>query len=262
MSPGASQAYLSSVDAEDIMPVLLLLLFFGLLAIIASVIVFVLRQAARERAQGQARIKFSPAANLEEGDGSLTVRRPACWLAIKSRNLRTVETALGLHHVKPCSMFEGLGGEQPVFVAPPVNGWVLVTGSDLPDPAEDVDACFRFLIGLSRKLGQVQLFTANSALGYHSWVRAEKGRISRAYSWAGKALWNQGQPTPAEQELGVRCFEYADPNDIALEVADFVQANVEKVAQLAAKWSLDPGRITLKASCSAGGIAGKVSHRF
>ena len=211
MSCGASQAYTLFVDAEDIMPVLLLLLFFGLLAITASVLVFVLRQAARERAQVQSRIKLPPAINLEENDGSPTMRRPACWLAIKSRNLRAVETALGLHNVKPCSMFEGLGGEQPVFIAPPVNGWILVTGSDLPDPAEDVDACFRFLIGLSRKLGQVQLFTANSALGYHSWVRAEKGRISRGYSWAGKALWNQGQPTPGRTGAGSAVFRVCRP---------------------------------------------------
>src|SRR5882724_11289013 len=52
--------------------------------------------------------------------------RPTCWLAIKSRNLRAVQSALALHHVKPCSWTQGIAGEARLFIAPPVAGWVLV----------------------------------------------------------------------------------------------------------------------------------------
>ena len=45
-----------------------------------------------------------------------------------------------------------------LFIAPRINGWILVFGSDLPDPSDDVDQCFHFVTGLSRKLGHVQLF--------------------------------------------------------------------------------------------------------
>src|SRR5258705_11047591 len=50
-----------------------------------------------------------------------TLKRPNCWLAIKSKNLLTVQYALSLHNPKPCSWAEGLSGEgeQKIFVSPP-----------------------------------------------------------------------------------------------------------------------------------------------
>ena len=73
----------------------------------------------------------------------------------------------------------------------------------MPDPAVDVDACFRFVVDLSRKLGQVQFFSASRILHHHAWVRVEGGRVVRAYAWAGETLWSQGLRTPAEKELGM-----------------------------------------------------------
>src|SRR5882762_6666595 len=80
---------------------------------------------------------------------------PNRWLAMKSNNPQAVQKALGLHNPTPCSWTEGMArvSDQKLFVSPPVNGWVLVVGSLLPDPSEDVDACFRFLHRLSRELG-------------------------------------------------------------------------------------------------------------
>src|SRR5579863_8855784 len=80
------------------------------------------------------------------------LKSPNCWLAIKNRSLLAVQSALALHNPKPCSWSEGLSrdGDRKVFVSPPVSGWILVIGSALPDPSDDVDACFRFLTELSR----------------------------------------------------------------------------------------------------------------
>src|SRR5690242_13497681 len=52
-----------------------------------------------------------------------TLKRPDCWLAIKSRNLMAVQQALSLHNPQPCSWAEGLAGstEQRIFVSPPVS---------------------------------------------------------------------------------------------------------------------------------------------
>src|SRR5437868_5470854 len=99
--------------------------------------------------------------------------RPPRWLAIKSQNVIAVQRALGLHNPKPCPWQQGLSGEEKLFIAPPINGWIVVVGSDLPDPGEDPDACFHFVTRLSRKLAQVQLFSANRVLYDHAWVRAE-----------------------------------------------------------------------------------------
>ena len=76
----------------------------------------------------------------------------------------SVQAALALHDVKPCSWADGLagGGEQKLFISPPVSGWILVMGSALPNPCDDEDASFRFLQQLSRKLGQSS-FSASAA---------------------------------------------------------------------------------------------------
>ena len=122
------------------------------------------------------------------------LRRPTTWLAVRSRNVHAVQVALGLNNVQPCTWLEGLSGDEKLFVAPPVKGWVLIIGSGLPDPADDVDVCFRFLTSLSQKLGHVQFFKANRVLGHHAWVRVENGQVMRGYAWAGKTSGTRARP--------------------------------------------------------------------
>ena len=174
-----------------------------------------------------------------------------------------VQIALGLRNAKPCSWAEGLMTARRLFIAPPVNGWTLVFGSGLPDPGEDVDATFRFLRELSRKLGHVQFFQAESLLQHHAWVMAEFGRVVRAYAWAGATVWNQGVKTSAETALGVKCFSYGEvPSTDEWTVADFIVANVDKVPQIARRWSLDPAEIDLRTVANAQGIAGQHPGRY
>jgi hypothetical protein len=192
-------------------------------------------------------------------------RRATTWLAIKTGSVQLVQSALSLHDPKPCSWAEGLSGdhEQSLFVSPPVAGWILVIGPALPDPAEDVDVCYRFLADLSRKLGHVQFFHVHHILNHHAWVRIDAGRVIRAYAWAGKTLWNQGPPTPAEHTLHMRCYDYGETADAALLAsAELVPANAEKVHLLAARWSLDPGEPGLRGVGHERGIIGEASGFF
>jgi len=189
-------------------------------------------------------------------------KRPVVWLAIRSRNPLEVQAALALADPTPCSWIEGLNGENRLFIAPPVRGWVLVAGSGLPDPAEDVDRCFRFLRELSRKLGHVQFFHADRVLQHHAWARLEAGRVVRAYAWAGATLWNQGARTDAEAELGLRCFSYGEDLPPAKwGISELLAANVEKVPLLAERWSLDPVELEVR-MLPARGIAGRPSVRY
>lgn len=155
-----------------------------------------------------------------------------------------------------------MAGENRLFIAPPVRGWVLVTGTALPDPAEDVDASFRFLRELSRKLGEVQFFCADRVLHHHAWARLEAGRVIRAYAWAGVTLWNQGVKTAAESALDLKALGYGEEASIGWGMPDFLASNVEKVPQLAARWSLDPAEVATRLPGHALGITGRPSARY
>ncbi|HWF18382.1 MAG TPA: hypothetical protein VG754_03910 [Verrucomicrobiae bacterium] len=193
------------------------------------------------------------------------LKRPNCWLAIKNRNLLAVQSALAVHNAKPCSCLEGLSGdgEQKLFISPPISGWILVIGSALPDPCEDVDACFRFLLEVSRKLGHVQFFFANAMLNYHAWAQADGGHINRGYAWAGRTLWTQGAMTSAESDLGMRCFDYSDPADVpTFSAPDASCNNSDKVHLLAARWSVDPEDLDERLIEHEWGIVGEPSRLF
>lgn len=242
-------------DVGSLIPALLLALF--LMAVLGgtTVILLVLRWR-RNRTETNPRI--SPGfKDVSIALPAISLRRPNTWLAVRSRNVHAVQMALGLNNVQPCTWVEGLAGEERLFVAPPVKGWVLIIGSGLPDPADDVDLCFRFLTGLSHKLGQVQYFKANRVLGHHAWVRVEGGRVVRGYAWAGKTLWNQGAPTKAEKEFGLKCFGYLEAPDHGFDQFDMAAANVEKVSLMAGLWSLDPGAVDENLFEHAYGIAGE-----
>lgn len=183
---------------------------------------------------------------------------PGRWLAVQTDNPHAVRAALRLHNAARCSIEDGLheARESRLFISPPVDGWVLVFGARLPDPAEDVDACFHFLSAVSRKLGHVQFFSAHRALGHHAWARLEAGRVRRAYAWAGQTLWNQGLPTAAEVSLGLRCAAYGEDGGDDFLPGESSAWNTERVPQLAARWSLDPALLDERLSRSDFGIAG------
>lgn len=181
------------------------------------------------------------------------------WLAIKCANPSLVQAALDLHHPVPCSWEEGLSEarEDKLFISPPANGWIIVVGSGLPGPFEDVDKCFVFLTDLSRKLGQVQFFSASRVVNHHAWAMLDRGRIYRAYAWADETLWNQGNVTAAERDLELRCFAYGTEQN-AFSLREDLAANTEKIGQLAARWSVDP---SAAAGARTGyGIVGGLSH--
>jgi hypothetical protein len=231
------------------------MLFMGAIIGGTAIALFVLsckrKQLAAEESFGH---------NFKDITLSLTpslIRRPTTWLAVRSRNVHAVQVALGLNNVQPCTWMEGLSGEEKLFIAPPVKGWVLIVGSGLPDPADDVDVCFRFLTSLSQKLGHIQYFKANRVLGHHAWVRVENGEVMRGYAWAGTTLWNQGMETRAEREFGLKCFQYFESPDQTFEESEIAATNVEKVSSLASRWSLDPASVDENLFEHAYGIAGE-----
>lgn len=251
----------SVLRQHDVITLLLIFLFFFALGM--GVIFFLGYRFLRTN-----RLTIRPAARQREGWAEAKRFRtrlfesPMRWVAIRSGNVHLVQSALRLNNPTPCTWEEGLARaqEHKLFISPPVGGWILVMGSDLPDPGEDVDKCFRFILELSRKLGHVQYFNANRVVDHHAWVQAEQGRVGRAYAWAGKTVWHQGKMTRAEMELGMRCFDYGEAAQRhTFAQVDPVAANTEKVLALAARWSIDPTTVDERMLREGQGIAGKLS---
>jgi hypothetical protein len=176
--------------------------------------------------------------------------RPTTWLAVRSANPKAVQAALGLNRSTLGSWPEGKVGGREFFISPQVHGWIIVTGPGLPNPGDDVDACFRFLTTLSRRLGHVQFFHANGILHHHAWARMDEGCVTRAYAWTGETVWTQGDKTLPEIELGLKCFGYGE-NPASNESAEI---DTRKVPLLAARWSLDPAEVNNRLVKYATGI--------
>jgi hypothetical protein len=245
------------VNAADLTPFLLLLLLGLTLGV--GIAMTILLHKRRPRIGRIRRLASRTALPFEFSFHAPSfATRPPRWVAIKSEDVSAVQTALGLHNPKPCSLQKGLAGEEKLFIAPPISGWILVFGSELPDPSDDIDACFHFVSGLSRKLGQVQLFSASRILYHHAWIRAENGKIQRAYAWAGKTVWKQGARTPAERDLDLACFDYGETSELgSWNIPDIIISNVDKVPFLSARWSLDPATLDERSLERGRGVAGE-----
>ena len=198
--------------------------------------------------------------NAMPGERAGLFERPTRWLAVRCKDAAAVQAALNLRHAAPCSWEEGQveASQGKLFVSRPISGWVLVVGPGLPEPAQDVDVCYRFLRELSRKLGNVQFYSVNRVLDHHAWALLEDGVVYRAYAWAGETLWNEGFVTAAEKELGMVCFEYGCEVNVFAS-RETLAANMEKLSQLAGRWSLDPAAMPAS-SWRTQGIVGEVSQ--
>lgn len=253
--------------AIDLFPVLLIVVLLTTLAGVVAVVHFVRLQLDSKLMPGGIPDSMALPDSIlgEEGLRPSALRRADCWLAIKHSDLDVIQQALALHNSKPCTLMEGwLGqGRRTLFLSPPISGWVLVMGEALPNPAEDVDVCFRFLLELSRKLGQVQFFQANTVLNQHAWVKVFDGTVIRAYAWAGQTHWNQGLKTEAEFALNLRTHGYGDSEgNASLLSAAGSSTEAEKIHLLAARWSLDPDSIDDRLWLREWGIVGEPSRPF
>lgn len=260
---GGVLCFIMAVPEHNLIAGLLLMVLASVITVSILVVYLVRRLRARGTVSAQPQSCFE--ANPMFRDFLLRTtpfRRPECWLAVKSRNVAAVQAALALHDVKPCSWADGMAGgdEQKLFISPPVSGWILVIGSALPDPCDDEDASFRFLQRFSRKLGQVQLFSAGEVFQEHAWVWMDTGRVVRAYAWSGRTLWNQGELTRAEKELCLRCLGYGQFPAGPPFVYD--GGSTIKVHRLAARWSLDPDEIDEQFIESARGLVGEPARFF
>ncbi len=243
------------VQHIDVVPVMMICLFIAMIAFALLVHQLIKHELRKRRSR-------SPAPTPWKRISSSLFEPPMRWLAVRSQNPRVIQNALGVQNPRACSWTDALitPFEPRLFISPAVNGWVIVMGCDLPDPADDVDECFLFLTQLSQKLGEVQFFVRNRAVAHHGWAWLDDGKVSRAYVWAGETLWNQGVTTTGERDLRMRCLDYTQgAESLGLSQRDVLSLNTDKVVRLAGAWSIDPTTVEPDA-LDAKGIAGDLLH--
>ena len=166
---------------------------------------------------------------------------PGRWVAVRSMNTEHLREALAIRGpMFPWSEALSRVDENRLFLSAPVDGWTLIVGAAVPDPATDVDAVFRFLLELSREAGDVQYFSLDRVLGFHGWARLKDGRVLRGYAWAGETVWNQGRLTLDERLLGMRCRAYGEETPaLGYGAVSPEMENTERVPLLAQRWGID-----------------------
>lgn len=251
----------SGVGQGDLTPALLIFFFLGVILIGAVCMALIYRHTRLTRTMLRSR-RDTELWRSERATWQPIFDAPFRWLAVRGATAPMIQAALGLRNPKPCSWEEGLTRalDHKLFISPPVKGWTLVMGADLPDPGEDVDECFHFLTRLSRQVGEVQFFSINRLFSHHAWVMLDHGHVKRAYAWSGQAVWNEGVPTEAEIALRLHTFDYFEsPERSFFGHADPLGATTEKVTNLAARWSVDPTTVDFRSLRDNRGISGRFS---
>ena len=106
-----------------------MLLLAHLLAVVVAVMVFLWMIVLHRRARAMA--ELPPRKIAVPTFESAFASRPPLWMAVRATDSGPVQAALGLNQPTPCSWTEGMTGERKYFIGPPVNGWIIVTGSGL-----------------------------------------------------------------------------------------------------------------------------------
>jgi hypothetical protein len=167
---------------------------------------------------------------------------PRCvWLAFHGATTAAVARALELREAAPSGWEAGVKGAYAgrVFVTPPIDGWVLAASVRFPDAGDAAheDRATPLLARLSGALGEVQYFGAHDGIGWWAWARFKDGaavRKAAVLAAQDTVLWNEGEPTTAEQSLGL-ALTAAGANKPAIDD--------HSVFSLARAWSVDPSAI-------------------
>ncbi len=155
------------------------------------------------------------------------------WFAVPVTDTATIAQAFGLRNPTPALWGEGVTeayGDK-VFITPSVGGWTLLPAwywmSQLDSNPDQFVA--PMLRSLSKIFGVVQFFASYRVSEFQLWAQAKKGKLVRGYCYLGErmeTIWNEGEPTSAE-----------------LEVGPFDEDNwpgEESVMKIAALWSVNP----------------------
>lgn len=170
------------------------------------------------------------------------------WLALRTPDTQAVVDALGLLWARPSNWGEGVAQayQSEVFVTPPLSPWTLAVGFSLFPPDGPAPFVKPLLERLSRQFGEGQYFCTHRVVEAHVWARGVRGQLVRGYGWIGErgeTLWDEGEQTPEERNLGFRFFDERSADAASGDYwarKDLSFPDEGAVMRLAALWSIDP----------------------
>jgi hypothetical protein len=182
---------------------------------------------------------------------------------------------LRLQDVRSCDWDEGLkeSFDNAVFISPPVSGWTLCVGGNLPDASDD--DTLDLIVRLSETQGAAQYFGNHRVVEYYAWAKAEWGRLIRAYAYLGErggTLWDRGELTEEERELELD-FDQSEkgaqvekviPEDWVALISYYSKRKHPRehhVFAIARKWSIDPTQIEEYEVSESPGLLGYMEPR-
>jgi hypothetical protein len=161
------------------------------------------------------------------------------WLAIAADDPHRAIDALGVRGASAISWSDGLEraygshSSRDVFITPSIEGWVLVVGPAISELGADS------IVELSKKLDtQVCRFSTHRVVGHDAWIRADRGRLVRAYEYTnGRIVEERGEISAEEIEYGL---------------ADGAPEQETTVFALADDWSIDPSTLDERGQVGVG----------
>ena len=160
------------------------------------------------------------------------------WFAVATSDVRAVARALQMRTVGPAVSGEGTARAAEGMFVFAHSGFVCAVGDDAWQRG-DFAAIEGALERLSRAFGDATWFCVDARSSRFGWAAARSGSLQRAWCGDGdeeRVLWQAGDPTVAERDLG---FFLDDPRDGTDDEHKWWPVGSD-VRALAARWSADP----------------------
>ena len=169
------------------------------------------------------------------------------WFAVYTTDTKKLADWLGVKDATPCNWKNGIeyAYQNSVFISPPVDGWSLaISKLQLPvaQTEEDARLIKTMVEDLSKEYSRAQYFGTYRVIGYDCWMKAENGRLERAYaSVDGANTIVEGEPTPVEQKFNLinTLSEEATNDPDYYDREDLKWPNESITMDIAAAWSVN-----------------------
>lgn len=165
------------------------------------------------------------------------------WIAVKTVDTEKLLNVLNLEKMEKANWVEGTikGNQGYVFVLPPIEGWILISGWDIPTPysSDGLEASKKLLNQLSKNFGEAQVFGTQRAGNAALWMKSVNGVVERLYCLAYETSNIEGKPTPVEEP-----WTLFDSNSPEADTDEYWESALspdpETVLEVAASWSINP----------------------